>query len=83
MAIRSFDSTVGRLLKQKVELHIQQIATNLAYGSAMMATPESTGQKYSEELGYVRALNDALAFVAEIEDELQGRGQKQSGVAAA
>lgn len=76
----SLDTTLGRLLAQKVATQIADVAWNLAYGSAMMKDPTLTAQKYSEELGYVRALTESLDFCREIEDDLLGRGRDKSGV---
>lgn len=70
----SFSSLVGRKMQEKVALVIAEVGHNLAHGSATMSDPNLTAQKYSEQLGYVRGLNDCLAFLHELEDEVQGRG---------
>lgn len=81
VAIRdSFDSAVARSLALKLGELIADIGAGLAIGSAMRETPQLTAQRYSEELGYVRALKDVLAFCREIEEELHGRGNSTSGV---
>ena len=81
IAIRdSFDSAIARSLALKLAEQIKIVGHNLAHGSAMMATPDLTAQKYSEELGYVRALNDVLAICHELEEDFHGRGKSQSGV---
>ncbi len=76
----SLDTTLGRMLAQRLAGQIAEVAWNLAYGSAMMKDPALTAQKYSEELGYVRALTESLDFCRQIEDELLGRGRDKSGV---
>lgn len=79
MAAQTFDSLVARSLEKKIQQITLDLGLSLASGSCMMDDPMKVAMKYNQEIGYIRGLQDALVFVAELEDDIQGRRPK-SGV---
>ncbi len=78
--MNSFDSTVGRLLAQRIAEEVKGREYNLARNSARSDEAAATARNYGEQTAYVLALDHVLEWCKEIEDELLGRGKKGSSV---
>lgn len=77
--LNSFEAAALRALKKKIDAYLLANQINLANGNSLVdSDTAATAMNYSSAVGYVRALNDVLGMCQEVEDELMGRGKKQS-----
>lgn len=77
VALTSLDARSLQLLVKRVDELIQERALDLANGGAMhISDTHATGQHYSGEVHYIRALRDVIELCKHVEDDLLGRGKK-------
>ena len=70
----SFESTLHRLLHERLDLVMAERAMQLAGGAARKGDTAATAAAYHEELGYIRALRECQGMCQEIAADLARDG---------
>jgi hypothetical protein len=73
----SFDSTVARMFAEKLASEIEASKEAMLTGGLKSDTADKTAMNFSDSIGYVRGITNAMQWLKDIEDELMGRHERR------